>query len=131
MPSSSHEIARISSLHPCPQMHVHATLILAHKEWAKAMGQVRAHVVIPDTLVEEIDKIAGPRGRSAFLIESAEKEIRRLKLLAFIDDTDAAWQPEEHPEIADAGTAAWVRNLRQRKSTRQLLIEAWAEERNS
>jgi hypothetical protein len=95
------------------------------------MGQVRAHVVLPDKLAEEIDKIAGPRGRSAFLVESAEREIRRLKLAAFLDDTDPAWQPEEHPEIAASGTAAWAHNLRQKKSTRQLLIEAWAEERNS
>jgi len=95
------------------------------------MGQVRAHVILPDKLAEEIDKIAGPRGRSAFLVESAEREIRRLKLLAFLDDADPAWQPEEHPGITGSGTPAWIRNQRQRKSTRQLLIEAWAEERNS
>ena len=95
------------------------------------MGHVRAHVVLPDKLAKEIDKIAGPRGRSAFLVESAEREIRRLKLLAFLEDSDPAWQPEEHPEITTSGTAAWVRNQRQKMSTRQLLIEAWAEERNS
>jgi hypothetical protein len=95
------------------------------------MGQLRAHVVLPGRLAEEIDKIAGPRGRSAFLIESAEREIRRLKLLAFIADADPAWHPEEHPEIATSGGASWVHNQRQKKSTRQLLIEAWAEERTS
>ena len=95
------------------------------------MGQIRAHVLLPDKLAEEIDKIAGPRGRSAFLIESAEKEIRRLKLLAFLDDIDPAWQPEEHPEITASGTAAWIHILRQKRSTRQLLIEAWADERTN
>jgi hypothetical protein len=95
------------------------------------MGQVRAHVVLPDRLAAEIDKIAGPRGRSAFLIASAEKEICRLKLLAFIADTDPVWQPEVHSEITVVGTASWVHNQRQKKSTRQLLIEAWAEERTS
>jgi hypothetical protein len=95
------------------------------------MGQIRAHVVLPDRLAEEIDKIAGPRGRSAFLIESAERQIRRLKLLAFLEDSDPAWQPQEHLEITASGATAWVHNQRQKKSTRQLLIEAWAEERTS
>lgn len=86
--------------------------------------------MLPVELAAEIDKIAGPRGRTAFLIESAEKEVRRMKLLAFLDDSRPAWREESHPEIAKAGSAAWTRNLRQRKSNRQLLIEAWAEERN-
>lgn len=95
------------------------------------MDIVRAHVVLPAHLAEEIDKIAGPRGRSAFLVETAEKEIRRIKLQAFLDDTRPAWKPENHPDIEAGGTAAAVRNQRQRTSTRQLLIDAWAEENNS
>ena len=95
------------------------------------MGIVRAHVVIPEKLAAEIDKIAGPRGRSAFLVESAEKEIRRVKLQAFLDDANPAWSTEKHPELAETSAAALVRGKRQTKSRRQLLIEAWAEERNS
>jgi hypothetical protein len=95
------------------------------------MGLIRAHVILPQKLAAEIDKIAGPRGRSAFLVESAEREIRRLKLAAFLEDTVVAWRQEEHPEIAGEGAAQWVRYQRQRKSGRQLLIESWAEERNS
>jgi hypothetical protein len=91
---------------------------------------VRAHVILPERLAEEIDKIAGPRGRSAFLVESAEKEIRRLKLMAFLDNTEPAWKQENHPEIAAEGVAGWVRSQRQRSSTRQLRVESWAEENN-
>ena len=38
----------------------------------------RAHVLLPEDLVREIDAIVGPRGRSAFLVETAREEIRRL-----------------------------------------------------
>jgi hypothetical protein len=95
------------------------------------MSTVRAHVILPARLAEEIDKIAGSRGRSAFLIDSAEKEVRRLKLLAFLDNAKPAWKEPKHAEIGAAGPAAWTRNQRHRQSNRQLLIEAWAEEKNS
>ena len=94
------------------------------------MGLIRTHVILPEKLAAEIDHLAGPRGRSAFLVESAEKEVRRVKLLAFLEDTTPAWQAEDHPELREAGSSAHQRNQRQRKSTRQLMIEAWAEERN-
>lgn len=95
------------------------------------MHTIRAHIILPAELAKEIDKIAGSRGRTAFLINSAEKEVRRLKLLAFLDDAKPAWKEANHPELAAAGSAAWVHNRRQAMSNRQLLIEAWAEERYS
>jgi len=95
------------------------------------MGLVRAHVILPVKLAAEIDNIAGPRGRSAFLVECAEKEVRRLKLLAFLENTAPAWNADEHEELRELGSAVLIRNQRQHKSNRQLLLEAWAEERNS
>lgn len=92
------------------------------------MGIIRAHVILPAELAAEIDKITGPRGRSAFLVESAEKEVRRLKMLAFLENKEMAWKAEDRSEILDGGAAAWVHNQRQRSSTRQLRVEAWAEE---
>ena len=95
------------------------------------MDIVRAHVILPAKLAGEIDKIAGPRGRSAFLVESAEKEIKRIKLEVFLEGRETAWKMESHPEFVDLGAAAWARNQRQHASTRQLLVEAWAEENTS
>jgi metal-responsive CopG/Arc/MetJ family transcriptional regulator len=94
------------------------------------MSIVRAHVVLPEKLAAEIDKIAGARGRSAFLVEAAEKEIRRIKLQAFLDDAKPAWREDHHADLAETGTAAWVRQQRQRSSTRQLMVESWAVENN-
>ena len=92
------------------------------------MGVIRAHVILPAELAAAIDKITGPRGRSAFLVESAEKEVRRLKMQAFLDNKEMAWKAEDRSEILDGGAAAWAHNQRHRSSTRQLRVEAWAEE---
>jgi hypothetical protein len=71
----------------------------------------RAHILIPADLLREIDAIVGPRGRSAFLLETAREEVRRRKLLRFLESDEAAWREREHPELGK-GSAEWVRNLR-------------------
>jgi hypothetical protein len=90
----------------------------AHREWAVLMATLRTHIVLPEQLAKDIDKIAGPRGRSAFLVKLAESEVRRRKLLAFLDSDTPAWRDEDHPELAEMGTAEWVRSLRSEPSTR-------------
>ena len=75
------------------------------------MGSQRAHIVLPDELIREIDSVVGPRGRSAFLVETARAELRRRRLLSFLRDQKPAWKEADHPELA-AGTTAWVKNVR-------------------
>jgi hypothetical protein len=71
----------------------------------------RAHIVLPEDLVEEIDSLVGPRGRSAFLVETARNELRRQKLLRFLTSKEPVWKDENHPELKQ-GSASWVRKLR-------------------
>lgn len=75
------------------------------------MTTQRAHVVLPQDLLTEIDGLVGPRGRSAFLVETARAELQRRRLLAFLNSNEPAWRDEDHPELA-AGAQAWVRALR-------------------
>ena len=65
------------------------------------MATVRAHVVLPAKLADEIDALVGPRGRSAFLVETAEKELKRRRLMAILDSDEPIWREEDHPDIAD------------------------------
>jgi hypothetical protein len=81
------------------------------------MGTVRAHVVMPQKLAEEIDELVGPRGRSAFLVETAQAEVKRRRLLAFLASDTPAWKDEDHPELAD-GAYAWVKKMRQASDKR-------------
>ncbi len=75
------------------------------------MKTKRAHILLPYDLVREIDAIVGPRGRSAFLVETAREEVRRRKLLQFLESDAQGWKAADHPEL-EQGTAAWVRELR-------------------
>ncbi len=68
-------------------------------------------MLIPGDLLREIDALVGPRGRSAFLLETARQEVQRRKLLRFLESGEAAWKPEDHPELS-SGAAAWVGGLR-------------------
>ena len=90
----------------------------------------RAHILLPQELVGEIDAIVGPGKRSAFLVETARAEIRRRKLLQFLESEEAAWKDEDHPELA-RGSAAWVRGLRQEGKTRSAAIERHARQRKT
>ena len=77
----------------------------------------RAHVVLPDDLVSEIDKIVGARGRSAFLAELARREIKRRNLLAMFTRDEPIWKDEDHPELKD-GASEWVRRMRAESEAR-------------
>lgn len=81
------------------------------------LGTQRAHILIPGDLLREIDALVGPRGRSAFLLETARQEVRRRKLLGFLESERPAWKAEGHPELA-GGAGAWVRQLRQQSEKR-------------
>jgi hypothetical protein len=77
---------------------------------------------LPDDLLREIDSLVGPRGRSAFLVETARTEVRRQKLLQFLERTGpsgkgAVWSDADHPELA-RGADVWVRKLRRESDAR-------------
>ena len=80
-------------------------------------GTQRAHIIIPGDLLREIDALVGPRGRSAFLLETARQEVQRRKLLRFLENEQPAWKADNHPELT-GGAAAWVRQLRQQSEGR-------------
>ena len=87
-----------------------------HTQYAH-MNVKRAHVLLPEDLLREIDSLVGPRGRSSFLVETARQEVRRQKQLTFLESRNPVWKDKDHPELAD-GPAAWVRRLRAQSESR-------------
>lgn len=75
------------------------------------MQQKRTHVIVPEDLLADIDALVGQRGRSAFLVEVLRDEIRRRRLVQFLDSPEPAWKDEDHPELS-GGAEAWVRKMR-------------------
>jgi metal-responsive CopG/Arc/MetJ family transcriptional regulator len=81
-------------------------------------GMVRTHVVMPKEVVDEIDELVGPRRRSEFLTELAQKELRRRRLLEAFDRAAGSLAEVEIPGWETSESAEeWVRNLR-REGTR-------------
>jgi hypothetical protein len=78
----------------------------------------RAHILLPEDLAREIDAIAGRRGRSAFLVETAREAVRRRKLLEFLKADAPVWRDEDHPEL-QRGAARWVQQLRRESDKRR------------
>ena len=71
---------------------------------------MRVHMLLDDDLVEEIDELAGPRGRTAFISDALRREVdqqRRWRKIraAFgsIADSGHEWDPDP---------ATWVHESR-------------------
>ena len=95
---------------------------MAHLQWAFIMGSQRAHILLPEDLLAEIDAVVGPRGRSAFLVETARAELRRRRLLAYLQDDVPAWRERDHADMA-SGSGAWVKRLRAESEKRVVKSE--------
>jgi hypothetical protein len=81
------------------------------------MTTKRTHVVLEEQLVKDIDRLVGPRQRSSFLTEAAQKELLRRRQIEALKGAAGAWKDKDHPELQD-GSAAWVRKLRQESERR-------------
>ena len=69
------------------------------------------HIVISEDLAREIDRMVGKRGRSKFLTQAAEKELKRLRMLRALQRAAGSWKDADHPELR-CGAARWVAKLR-------------------
>lgn len=73
--------------------------------------------MLPVELVADIDKLVGKRGRSAFLAELAQREIKIHQQREALREAAGAWKDEDHPELKD-GAEAWVRKMRAESEVR-------------
>jgi metal-responsive CopG/Arc/MetJ family transcriptional regulator len=71
----------------------------------------RAHVVIPEHVVKEIDALVGSRQRSTFLTQAAEEKLMRHRQLKAIRAAAGAWKDEDHPELKH-GAAKYIAKMR-------------------
>ena len=79
-----------------------------------ATAMRRTHVVLPEELIDEIDRRLGRLKRSKFLAEAAEERLRRLRLLEAFDEVAGSLANGGPPEWSTPeSTSAWVRALRE------------------
>jgi hypothetical protein len=81
---------------------------------------VRTNLLLPADLVRAVDEVAGPRGRSAYVAAALEKQLRRDRLRAAIEETAGAWK--DHPQFPTrASVDAFIRE------GRETTFDPWAE----
>ena len=73
----------------------------------------RAHVVVPEELLDEVDRLVGPRRRSEFLADAAREKLARERLRKVAHELVGSLRDEATPgwETPDEASA-WVRSLR-------------------
>lgn len=72
---------------------------------------VRTNLMLPEELVAEVDRFAGPRGRSRYVAEAIDQRLRRDRWWAAAQATAGAWT--DHPLFpTDAAVVDWVRARR-------------------
>lgn len=67
---------------------------------------MRVHVHLDDGLVEQLDALVGPRGRSAFVADAVRQALDRKRRWALIESAFGAIADTGHEW--DADPAAWV-----------------------
>jgi predicted transcriptional regulator len=76
------------------------------------MAMVRTNITIPEDLLAQVDEYAGPRGRSAYVVEAIERRVKRDRLRKALDESWAvtAGTPEwRSPEEI----LAWANDVRE------------------
>lgn len=74
---------------------------------------VRTNLLLPEDLVAEVDRVAGPRNRSRYVAEAVRARLKRDLLRAAVKATAGAWRAEEYPEFATSEMVVeWVRARR-------------------
>jgi hypothetical protein len=76
------------------------------------MALVRTTVTVPAELMEQVDELAGPRGRSAFVTEAIEARVKRERLRAALDRVHGIYVGTPF-EMDDEQAYRWVREQRE------------------
>lgn len=71
---------------------------------------MRLHIELDDDLIQEVDRVAGPRGRSRFIREAIHYALRHERQKTLLGRTRGAVQGAG--EAWQGDPAAWVRQQR-------------------
>ena len=77
---------------------------------------MRMHIELDDRLVAQVDEIAGPRGRSAFVRRAVERALDQERRWADIEAAAGVIEARGHEW--DDDPAAWVREQRRADARR-------------
>lgn len=74
---------------------------------------VRTNLLLPKELVDEIDRHAGPRGRSRYVAEALAERLRRDRLREMVPRTAGTLRRDDYPHWrSPEEVVSWVRERR-------------------
>ena len=74
---------------------------------------MRAHIVVPEEVLQEVDRVAGRRKRSQFVTDAIREKLARAVLTSALDECAGSLDLQEYPEWSTPDeVSAWVRNVR-------------------
>jgi metal-responsive CopG/Arc/MetJ family transcriptional regulator len=80
---------------------------------------LRTHIVIPEALLSEVDRVAGKRKRSRFVEEAIREKLARASLSTALDQTAGILSPADYPEWdTPEKISAWVKAGREEDEAR-------------
>jgi hypothetical protein len=81
------------------------------------MGTIRAHITLPEDLINELDRVVEKRQRSQFVAEAVRKELLLTRQKRALRLAAGSWKDKDHPDLK-AGSLAWVRRMRRESEER-------------
>lgn len=80
---------------------------------------MRTHIVVPEALVREVDRVAGKRRRSRFVEEAIREKLSRQALSAALAEAAGVLSPADYPEWdTPEKVTTWVKAGRQEDDAR-------------
>ncbi len=74
---------------------------------------MRTNLMLPPEIVAEVDRVAGPRNRSRYVVEAVQARLRRDRLREVWDRSFGILKTEDYPHWATSALVVdWVRALR-------------------
>ena len=87
---------------------------------------MRAHVIVPDDLIAEVDELVGPRKRSEFFVGAVRERLRRERLKAAAEAAAGSLVGVDIPGWETSESAVeWVRE--QRRDWDRRVERLWAD----
>jgi metal-responsive CopG/Arc/MetJ family transcriptional regulator len=59
----------------------------------------KIHLIFPLNVLEEVDRIAGKRKRSLFIVKATQEKLERERFLRTLGETKGAWTDKHHAEL--------------------------------
>ena len=85
---------------------------------------MRTHVILPDDLVEGVDKLVGKRKRSRFIEEAVLEKLKRERLGKGLKEAAGMLRVEDYPEWSTSeNVTEWV--ARSREADEQRTRRIW------